>query len=161
METGGSADEGFTTRVATEVFALHFDDLPEQALTRARHVLLDWLGGATAGSVEPAGLIAQEIASEPGSRPVASIVGTRLRAAPRDAALANAIAAHALDFDDSSLWADGHPSAAIVSAAVALGEALQSSTGRVIEAMVAGLQGQARIALAVGPSAYEHGFHGT
>lgn len=161
MEADGSGVEGFTTRVATEVIALRFDDLPEQALTRARHVLLDWLGAAIAGSVEPAGLIAQEIASEPGSRPVASIVGTRLRASPRDAALANAIAAHALDFDDSSLWADGHPSAAIVSAAVALGEALQSSTGRVIEAIVAGLQGQARVALAAGPSPYENGFHGT
>ena len=94
------------------------------------------------------GVIAQEMASEPDSRPVASIMGTQLRTSPRDAALANAIAAHALDFDDSSLWADGHPSAAIVSATVALGEMLQSSTGQVIEAIVAGLQGQARFALA-------------
>jgi len=161
METGGSPIEGFTTQVATEVYALRFDDLPQQALTRARHVLLDWLGAAIAGSVEPAGLIAQQIATEPDSRPVASIMGTRLRTSPRDAALANAIAAHALDFDDSSLWADGHPSAAIVSATVALGEMMRSSTGQVIEAIVAGLQGQARFALAAGPSPYENGFHGT
>jgi 2-methylcitrate dehydratase PrpD len=161
MATSGSSVEGFTTQVATEVLALRFDDLPEQALTRARHVLLDWLGTAIAGSVEPAGLIAQEIASESDSRPVASIMGTHLRTSPRDAALANAIAAHALDFDDSSLWADGHPSAAIVSATVALGEKLQSSTGQVIEAIVAGLQGQARFALAAGPSPYANGFHGT
>lgn len=153
--------ERFTTYVATEVSAIEYADLPPHAITRAKHVLLDWLGVVIAGSVEPAGRIAQAVASESDSRPVATIIGTSLRSSPRDAALANAIAAHALDFDDSSLWTDGHPSAAIVSAAVALGERLNSKVGQVIEAIIAGLQGQAYIALATGPSAYENGFHGT
>lgn len=153
--------EGFTTQVATEVAAIRYADLPPQAVTRAKHVLLDWIGVVIAGSAEPAGQIAQAIATESGSRPVATIIGTHLRSSPRDAALANAIAAHALDFDDSSLWADGHPSAAIVSATVALGEMVDATTAQVVEAIVAGLQGQARIALATGPSTYENGFHGT
>ena len=161
MRTDEPTAEGFTTRVASEVTAMRYADLPPHALTRARLVLLDWLGAAMAGSVEPAGRIAQAIAAETGSRPVASIIGTQLRTSPRDAAMANAIAAHALDFDDSSLWTDGHPSAAVVSAAVALGETLESTTGQVVAAIVAGLQGQARIAVATGPSAYENGFHGT
>lgn len=161
MRTDEPTAEGFTTRVANEVTAMRYADLPPHALTRARLVLLDWLGAAMAGSVEPAGRIAQAIAAETGSRPVASIIGTQLRTSPRDAAMANAIAAHALDFDDSSLWTDGHPSAAVVSAAVALGETLESTTGQVVAAIVAGLQGQARIAIATGPSAYENGFHGT
>lgn len=161
MHTTGTSAEGFTTQVAHEVFALRYNNLPPHALIRARHVLLDWLGATIAGSVEPTARIAQAIASEPDSRPVSSLIGTRLRSSPRDAALANAVAAHALDFDDSSMWADGHPSAAIVSATVALGEMLQSTTGEVVEAILAGLQGQARIALATGPSAYEKGFHGT
>ena len=153
--------EGFTSQVAQEVAALRYSDFTPHTLSRSRHVMLDWLGSVIAGSVEPAGRIAQAIAAEPDSRPVSSVIGTQLRSSPRDAALANAIAAHALDFDDSSLWADGHPSAAIVSATVALGEMLHSTTGQVVEAIVAGLQGQARIALATGPSAYEKGFHGT
>lgn len=153
--------EGFTTQVATEIAAIRYADLPPHALTRAKHVLLDWLGVVIAGSVEPTGRIAQAIATDSGSRPVATIIGTHLRSSPRDAALANAIAAHALDFDDSSLWTDGHPSAAIVSATVALGEMVDATTAQVVEAIVAGLQGQARIALATGPSAYENGFHGT
>lgn len=161
MPVTETSAEGFTTQVATEVAAIRYADLPPSAVIRAKHVLLDWLGVVIAGSVEPAGRIAQAIASESGSRPVASIIGTQLRSSPRDAALANAVAAHALDFDDSSLWADGHPSVAIVSAAVALGEMLHSTTGQVVEAIVAGLQGQARIALATGPSTYENGFHGT
>ncbi|MGO4250548.1 MmgE/PrpD family protein [Paenarthrobacter sp. RAF54_2] len=85
------------------------------------------------------------------------MVCSRLRTSPREAAMANAIAAHAVDFDDSSLWTDGRPSAAVVSAAVALGETLRSSTGQVAAAIVARLQGQACIALATGPSAYESG----
>ncbi|XAS74386.1 MmgE/PrpD family protein [Micrococcaceae bacterium Sec5.1] len=161
MRTDETTAEGFTKQVANEVAAISYADLPPHALTRVRHVLLDWLGVVIAGSVEPAGRIAQAIASETESRPVASIIGTNLRSSPREAAMANAIAAHALDFDDSSLWTDGHPSAAVVSAAVALGETRQSSAGQVVAAIVAGLQGQARIALATGPSAYESGFHGT
>lgn len=161
MQTRGTPAEGFTSQVAREVVELRYDNLPPHALTRAKLVLLDWLGATIAGSVEPTARIAQAIASESGSRPVSSLVGTRLRSSPRDAALANAVAAHALDFDDSSMWADGHPSAAIVSSAVALGEMLGSTTGEVVEAIIAGLQGQARIALATGPSAYEKGFHGT
>lgn len=161
MPVTETAAEGFTAQVAIEVAAFRYVDLPPHAVTRAKHVLLDWLGVVIAGSVEPAGRIAQAVAADSGSRPVATIFGTHERSAPREAALANAIAAHALDFDDSSLWADGHPSAAIVSAAVALGEMLDSTTGQVVEAILAGLQGQARIALAAGPSAYENGFHGT
>jgi 2-methylcitrate dehydratase PrpD len=161
MQTRGTATAGFTARVAHEVATLRYEDLTSHTLSRSRLVLLDWLGSVLAGSVEPAGRIAQAIVSEADSRPVSSVIGTRLRSSPRDAALANAVAAHALDFDDSSLWADGHPSAAIVSATVALGEMLHSTVGEVVEAIVAGVQGQARIALATGPSAYEKGFHGT
>lgn len=156
-----TTSEGFTARVAREVASLRYEDLATQAVSRSRHVLLDWLGSVIAGSVEPAGQIAQALAEETGSSPHSSVIGTHLKCSPRDAALANAIAAHALDFDDSSLWADGHPSAAIVSAAVALGEKLGSTTSQVVEAVVAGVQGQARIALATGASAYEKGFHGT
>jgi 2-methylcitrate dehydratase PrpD len=152
---------GFTTQIAREVTALRYEDLSPQTLARARQVLLDWLGVAIAGSIEPAGRMAQAIAVEADCRPVASLVGTRLRSSPREAALANAVAAHALDFDDGSMWADGHPSATIVSAAVALGEGRGSTTAQVVEAIIAGLQGQVRIALATGPSAYEKGFHGT
>ena len=161
MPASIASAQGFTARVAQEVNALRYEDLSAQTLARARHVLLDWLGAAIAGSVEPAGRIAQAIAVEADCRPVARLVGTSLRSSPRETALANAVAAHALDFDDSSMWADGHPSAAIVSAAVALGEGLRATTAQVVEAIIAGLQGQVRIALATGPSAYEKGFHGT
>ena len=161
MPALGASAHDFTSRVAQEVIALRYEDLPPQALTRARLVLLDWLGAAIAGSTEPAGRIAQAIAIETDGRPAARLVGTALRSSPREAAFANAIAAHALDYDDSSMWADGHPSATIVSAAIALSEGMQCTTAQVIEAIVAGLQGQVRIALAMGPSAYEKGFHGT
>ena len=153
--------KGFTARTAQEVHALRYEDLSPETLARAKHVLLDWLGAAIAGSIEPAGQIAQAIALEADCRPVSRLVGTSLRSSPREAALANAVAAHALDFDDSSMWADAHPSATIVSAAVALGESIRSTTAQVVEAIIAGLQGQALIALATGPSAYEKGFHGT
>lgn len=161
MATGIASAQGFTARIADEVNALRYENLSPHTLERARHVLLDWLGATIAGSVEPAGRIAQAIAEDAGCRPVAALVGTSIRSSPREAALANAIATHALDFDDGSMWAEGHPSAVIVSAAVALGESMRATTAQVVEAIVAGLQGQVLVALAIGPSAYEKGFHGT
>lgn len=161
METPGASPEGFTAEVAREVASLRYAAFTQHTLMRSRLILLDWLGSVVAGSAEPAGRIAQAVATEPDALPVSRLFGTHLRSSPRDAALANAVAAHALDFDDSSLWANGHVSAAVVSAAVALGEKLASTTAQIVEAVVAGMQGQSRIALAAGPSPYAKGFHGT
>lgn len=91
MRTGETTIEGFTAQVAKEAAAIGYTDLPPHALTSANHVLLDWGGAVIAGSVESDGRIAQAIASETESHPVASIIGTVLRSSPREAAMANAI----------------------------------------------------------------------
>jgi len=151
----------FTADVAAEVAAIDYADLSPAVRERGRHVVLDWLGATIAGSVEESARIAQGYALAEGGAPVATLVGTPHRVAAGVAALANGIASHALDYDDGSLWTDGHPSAAIVSAALAVGEREGASWADIVEAIVAGVQGQARIAQACGRSAYEHGFHGT
>ena len=156
-----SSAPGFTERVAEEVLAFKLSELPPVALERTRHAVLDWLGVAIAGSQEESGRIARGLVMADPGRPVASIVGTPDRASAQQATLVNAIAAHALDYDDSSSWAGGHPSAPIISSAVALGQARGASGSEIMLAIVAGMQGQARVALATGSSPYQNGFHGT
>ena len=151
----------FTAAVAEEVTAVRADRLPPEVAERARHVLLDWLGVTIAGSAEPSARIAQRVAAREGGAPLASILGTQLRTGPQQAALANGVAAHALDYDDGNRWAGAHPSAPIVSAVLALAEARDATGAQAVEAIVAGIQALCLIGYANGPSHYAKGFHTT
>src|SRR6185312_7891109 len=104
---------------------LRLDDLPLEALAVARHCLLDWLGCALAGTREPLSAILREEIS--GAAGDASLIGGG-RAAPRDAALVNGAAGHALDFDDTHTGMGGHPTAPVLPAALALAES-RGATG--------------------------------
>jgi 2-methylcitrate dehydratase PrpD len=80
------------------------EDLPTDVVHQAVRCLVDWLGCTLAGSAtDEAALVRTGIgAIDPGdgSR-TATIVGARQRASAGYAALANGIAAHVLDFDDT------------------------------------------------------------
>lgn len=152
---------GFTAAVAEQVTAIRSDCLPAEVAERTRHMLLDWLGVTIAGSAEPSARIAQQVAAAEGGAPLASVVGTGLRTGPQQAALANGVAAHALDYDDGNRWAGAHPSAPVVSAVLALAEAREAAGAQAVEAVVAGVQALCLIGYANGPSHYAKGFHTT
>ena len=78
---------------------------------------------------------------------------------PGHAALANGIAAHALDFDDVGLG--GHPSAAILPAVFALAEERGAGGPAVIEAAVAGYEAMGMLAGVDAHRSYLRGFHTT
>jgi 2-methylcitrate dehydratase PrpD len=128
---------------------------------RIRHSLLDWLGVTLAGSREDAGRIAAEVALLEREAPRATFVGTPHRAGPQSAAFVNGTAAHALDYDDSSFWMTGHPSAPIVAAALAVGEARRVPARTVAAAVLAGHDVAARLGVAVGKEHYLRGWHAT
>ena len=146
---------GFTAAVAEQVTAIRSDCLPAEVAERTRHMLLDWLGVTIAGSAEPSARIAQRVAAAEGGAPLASVVGTGLRTGPQQAALANGVAAHALDYDDGNRWAGAHPSAPIVSAVLALAEARDATGAQAVEAIVAGIQALCLIGYANGPSLWQ------
>ena len=84
--------------------ALRIDDLPADVVHQAVRCLVDWLGCTIAGAATAegervrAGIGALDAGD--GSR-TAAIIGTCQRAGVGYAALANGIAAHVLDFDDT------------------------------------------------------------
>jgi 2-methylcitrate dehydratase PrpD len=152
------AGRGFTARIGAEVRGIEFDELSPNVVERTRHALLDWLGVTIAGAQEESARIAQRLALAEGGTPVATSIGTGDRTTASQAAFANAIACHALDFDDGGF---GHPSAPVLSAVIALAEELDAGGPAVIEAAVAGYQGMASVSLASSRSAYIRGFHST
>jgi 2-methylcitrate dehydratase PrpD len=156
---GETAQREFTATLAADLAGLTAAALPAAVLERARQGVLDWLAVTLAGSRQPGALIAQELAVANQARPAATLAGTSVRSVPADAALANGLAAHALDFDDSNVWAQAHTSASVLAAALALAEDLGAPGAELVAAYVTGVQAASVVGLATGPGADARGFH--
>jgi len=136
-------------------------DIPPATLDMAGLCVLDWFGLAIGGADEPATRLVREVALAEGATPVASAVGPGKRFSPRQAALLNGVAGHALDYDDVNLAMHVHPTAAILPGLLALAEAELLSGRAVIEAFVAGYEAAGMIGTLISASHYARGFHAT
>jgi 2-methylcitrate dehydratase PrpD len=133
---------------------------PADARGRAAAAILDTIGVTLAGASEPAGRIVQQVAAaEAGNG--CRIFGTPLRVSASGAALANGTAAHALDFDDMCFVSLAHPSAPLVSGAIAAGELVGASGAALLDAYVVGFEVEARLGRTMNPKHYQRGWHCT
>jgi 2-methylcitrate dehydratase PrpD len=79
----------------------------------------------------------------------------------RDAALVNGTVSHALDYDDTHFGHVGHPSVAIVPAALAVAEEIDTTVEAMVDAFLVGAEASVRLGMALGRGHYERGFHQT
>jgi 2-methylcitrate dehydratase PrpD len=150
-----------TSTIAEFVAKSRWEDCPAEAVDAARRAILDCLGVMLAGSVEPAARIISDIARAEGGAPLATVVGTPLRTGAVWAALANGTAAHALDFDDTNFAMMGHPTAPVLSAALAAGELALADGRALVHAFLLGFEVETTLAEVLNPAHYEKGFHAT
>jgi 2-methylcitrate dehydratase PrpD len=161
-----TGEQSVSRALATFAAAVRIDDLPSEVVHQAVRCVVDWLGCTIAGSATDegervrAGIGALDAGD--GSRS-AAIVGTRQRTVPGYAALANGIAAHVLDFDDTFNpdRTTIHGSAPLWPAIFAAAELVPVSGTAAVEAFVAGFEVQTRVAIAAGPAHYDAGWHVT
>lgn len=150
-----------TRALVAHALALRGDRIPPEALVVARHCLLDWIGVTLAGWQEaPVRILLAEL-NEEGGRPAATLIGSGARTSAQNAALINGTAGHALDFDDVHLASRVHPSAPLFPAILASAECCGASGRQVLEAFLAGVEVQSRIAAFMGESHYRQGWHNT
>ncbi|MBI4083504.1 MAG: MmgE/PrpD family protein [Candidatus Lambdaproteobacteria bacterium] len=161
------------TELARRIVGLRYEQIPAQAIQRAKIALLDTLGVALAGSREPCVASAERAlgrggASGPGpgaatgpTGGASTVLGRGWRAPPLEAAFVNGIAAHALDFDDVNESLLGHPSAPPLAALFAVGEQAGSSGRDLLAAYVVGFETGAKIGRAVNVEHYVKGWHPT
>jgi len=147
--------------VAERIAAIHYEQLPHEALHWAKVAILDTVGVTLAGAGEPCTGIVLSMLESGGGAGDCLIFGHRRRLPPLEAALVNGTAAHALDFDDVSNSLGGHPSAPLVPGLFALGETLDTSGRAFVTAYVAGFETQARLGRGVHFHHYEKGWHPT
>jgi len=147
--------------LARRGLALQFEDLPEQAIKWAELGFLDTIGVTLAGSSEPCvSILAGLPGVGTGAGPCLIYDGHR-RCDLLDAALINATASHALDFDDFATSIGGHPSVPLVPAILAFGDTQFISGQQAIAAYVAGFEAESRLGRCVHPHHYDKGWHPT
>lgn len=150
-----------TERLARFVVETKASDIPEAIVTGARDALIDTVGVALAGTLEPAAGIAASWIRDLGAKPQATFWGSELATSPAEAAFANGVCAHALDFDDSHPSLRGHPDATMVPAALAVGEVAHVPGEEVLAACVLGLEIAGKLGRALGHGHYLRGWHTT
>ena len=96
--------------------------LPAKVVEKTKHHILDTLAAIISGSRLLPGERAISFIKKQGGVKEATVIGTRLQTSAINAALANAIMAHADETDDSHFLANMHPGSVIVPAALAMAE---------------------------------------
>jgi 2-methylcitrate dehydratase PrpD len=142
---------------------ISYDGLTEQQRDLAGQGLSDSIAVAFAGAASETARIARgTIAVFPKAGPgLARVWGTQSYATASDAAFANGVAAHALDWDDHSQPMCGHCSTVLTPALLSLGESIGAGGREVIAAYLAGYETDQMIGAAVTLEHYSRGWHAT
>lgn len=136
--------------------------LPSDVALKTKLHILDTLAAIISGSRLKPGAFAARFVSELGGRLEAAVLGTEQVTSAINAALANAMAAHADETDDSHLKARAHLGCAVVPAAWAIAERHKKSGRAVINAVALGYDIGARSTMALGygpPKTQRHSTH--
>ncbi len=116
-----------------------FSAAPDAAARIIRNGFIDTVATMIAGRKEPVvRIVRQHVEARRSTAREASVLLAAERLPAQDAALINGTAAHALDYDDVALA--GHPSAVLVPALLAEGEAIGASGADLLRAYLVGYE---------------------
>jgi len=149
-----------TQQLATWAVNLQYSDLPESVIRAATRSFYNWYGCAIGGSNHEAVLITKKAMRPFFGRSTSTLIGQGAKADAQHAALINGIASHVHDYDDTHLDTIIHPTAPVASAALAYAEFQGEASGKdLILAIVAGIEAECKLGLAVLPTHYDVGWH--
>jgi 2-methylcitrate dehydratase PrpD len=141
--------------------SIDLDDVPGEVIEHAKLHVLDVLGCGLAGHATGNGVEGRATMHELGGDAQATVIGLAERLPAANAAFANAMTCHGLDFDDTHSDSGSHISTVIAPASFAAAE-LYGATGRdTLAAIVAGNEVDCRIGMAEPGALHGRGFHPT
>jgi 2-methylcitrate dehydratase PrpD len=163
--------QGPTDYVAAFVSETIFADIPKDVAHLGKRSVLDGIGLALAGARSECGHIARQYLKNLGIEAAdgATVIGSALKVPARFAAFANGLAIHADDYDDTQLAVAKdrvyglltHPTAPALPPALALAERGKRSGADFMLAYQVGVEVECKVAEAIDPRHYQHGFHST
>jgi 2-methylcitrate dehydratase PrpD len=133
--------------------------LPDEAVEKAKHHILDTLAAMISGSELLPGRQAIKFVRGYGGEKVATVAGSDVLCGPIEAALANGMLAHSDETDDSHAPSQSHPGCAIVPAALAAGEKFGIDGQQFLRAVALGYDVGPRVTMTLGAEPYEHDSH--
>lgn len=157
-----------TDAVAEFVGTASLDGFPEEVIEEGKRCMLDGAGVILAGATEgSAGLVQEQVRAHDAGEEATVLGVGGLGSSAQLAALANGLAGHAMDYDDTQLSNAPdrvfglltHPTVPPLAAGLAVAEARGDSGARLLEAFLTGFEAECKIAEAIDPSHYEGGFH--
>ncbi|KUI61335.1 Uncharacterized protein YxeQ [Cytospora mali] len=156
-----------TKHIAAWVHDLQYSQLPKDVTRAAVQSFYNWAGCAIGGSDHEAVNIAHKALGSFFGAPTASILGHKgaLLTDPQHAALLNGIASHVHDYDDTHLDTIIHPTGPVASALLAMAEYQSRKASSPVSgedfllALIAGIEVECKVGLAVWPQHYDVGWH--
>ena len=125
-----------------------FPDLPSTLVDSVRQRVLDTVGICVAAADLDTSRAVSRYVEVQGGAPHATVIASGQRLPAAQAAFANGVFAHSLDYDDTHLPSILHPSASVVPAALAVAEREGRSGQEVLAAIAVGLEVCIRVGMA-------------
>lgn len=156
---------GTTQEIARRVVETKLDNIPKEAIERAKELLIDFVGICVAGADTFPGKVINKYVKGIGARREATVIASKYRTVAPYAAFANATLCHCNEMEDVGMrgaFAATH----LLADALALGEKLGSTGKEVLESYILGHEVQGRISVACLPASskriapYKYGFLG-
>jgi 2-methylcitrate dehydratase PrpD len=151
IRTALAANADVTGRLARYMVSARERALPEAVMVECKHRILDTFGAMVSGSRMNPGVMAVKYVRGLGGEPQASVIGANFRTTAVNAALANAMCAHADETDDFEPVTKAHPGSSVVPAALAIAEKEGRSGQEFIRAVTLGYDLGCRLLMALGP----------
>lgn len=148
-------------RLAAFTTGLTLDDIPANVAEHAKLHLLDTLGCGLAAHALDIAAEGRTAMSELGGEAQATVIGLETFLPGANAAFANAMLCHGLDFDDTHSDSVSHVSTVTCPAALAAGEAGGRSGRDVLAAIVGANEVVTRLGMAASGEFHRRGFHPT
>ena len=126
--------------------------LPASAVLAAKHRVLDTFAAIVSGAKLGPGEVTIAYVLDQGGTPEASVATTDIMTSAVNAALANAMFAHADETDDFHPFTKAHPGCSVVPAALAMGEREATSGTEFLRAVVLGYDLCCRFLVALNPA---------
>src|SRR4051812_1835741 len=165
-----AAIKGTTDALTSFITKTTLASIPPDVVAQAKRCLVDGFGVIVAGSTVKGSAIVRDYVRSVGDKREATAIGRgSLMTSVSHAALLNAASGHAMDYDDTQLSTTPdrtfglltHPTVPALAAALAVAERKRASGPEFLEAFLVGFEVECKIAEAIDPDHYNHGFHST
>jgi 2-methylcitrate dehydratase PrpD len=150
---------GITAKLSNHTAKVRYEDIPREAIEKAKDCILDQVGVELIGSTLDWNKIAYRYVLEMAGRAESTIVNYGTKVPALDAVFVNATFGQGCELDDLGFAAGGHLSAATVPVGLALSEKDHVTGRELLSAIVIGCDVMYRLLLSVRPSSGKRGFH--